>query len=146
MDLPNNTPSPVFRAATGGFIALVVPDLNEAAQWYAQKLGLRIVKNTTRPDGKAAVTILQANGFTVELLWLVDAMPLLHVASQLNGPQDIHGILKAGIFVDDLDATHAALQLREVHMAFEIFFDLSMDCRMFAIRDNNGNILQFFGK
>jgi hypothetical protein len=54
--------------------------------------------------------------------------------------------LKAGIFVDHLDATHIALQSRGVTMAFETFFDPSMDCRMFAIRDNNGNILQFFGK
>jgi catechol 2,3-dioxygenase-like lactoylglutathione lyase family enzyme len=150
MHSANNAPTPalpVFRSASGGFVALTVPDLDKATKWYVEKLGLQIVKKATmRADSKAAVTVLQANGFTVELMWLVGATPLSRVAPHLKGAQDIHGILKAGIFVDDLDATHDALQSGNVEMAFETFFDPSMNCRMFAIRDINGNILQFFGK
>ena len=133
--------------ANGGFVAITVPDLDAAAKWYVEKLGLKIVKDhAMRPDKKAAVTILQGSGFSVELIWLADASPLSKVAPQLKGPQEIHGILKSGIFVDDLDATLKELKSRNVTFAFETFYDKSMDCRMFAIRDNNGNILQFFGK
>ena len=142
----NSEAKPVFKA-NGGFVAITVPDLDESAKWYAEKLGLKIVKNhAMRPDNKAAVTILQGNGFAVELIWLADAAPLSKVAPQTKGPQDVHGILKSGIFVDDLDATLKELKSRNVTMAFDTFYDKSMDCRMFAIRDNNGNILQFFGK
>ncbi len=137
---------PVFKAS-GGFVAITVPDLDASAKWYVEKLGLKIVKNhAMRPDNKAAVTVLQGNGFAVELIWLADAVPLAKAAPQLKGPQDIQGILKSGIFVDDLDATLKELKSRSVTLAFDTFYDKSMDCRMFAIRDNNGNILQFFGK
>lgn len=137
---------PVFKA-NGGFVAITVPDLDASAKWYVEKLGLKIVKDhAMRPDKKAAVTVLEGNGFAVELIWLADAVPLSKAAPALKGPQDVHGILKSGIFVDDLDATLKQLKSRNVTMAFDTFYDKSMDCRMFAIRDNNGNILQFFGK
>jgi catechol 2,3-dioxygenase-like lactoylglutathione lyase family enzyme len=137
---------PVLKAS-GGFVAITVPDLDASAKWYVERLGLKIVKNhAMRPDNKAAVTILQGNGFAVELIWLADAAPLAKIAPQAKGPQDIYGILKSGIFVDDLDATLAELKSRNVTVAFDTFYDKSMDCRMFAIRDNNGNMLQFLGK
>ena len=137
----------VFGAAHGGFVAITVPDLDASAKWYAEKLGLKIVKNhAMRADNKAAVTVLEGNGFAVELIWLADAAPLSKAAPQVKGPQDIYGILKSGIFVDDLDAALKELKSRNVTMAFETFYDKSMNCRMFAIRDNNDNILQFFGK
>ena len=138
---------PVFKTVNGGFVALTVPDLDTAAAWYTEKLGLEIVKNhAMRADNKAAVTVLRGKGIAVELIWLADAAPLSTVAPQLKGPQDIYGILKAGFFVDDLDAALKELKARNVTMAFEMFYDKALDCRMFAIRDNNGNILQFFGK
>jgi catechol 2,3-dioxygenase-like lactoylglutathione lyase family enzyme len=137
---------PVFKAH-GAFVAITVPDIDVASKWYAEKLGLKIVKDhSMRPDNKAAVTVLQGNGFAVELIWLDGSAPLSKVAPQVKGPQEIYGILKSGIYVDDLDATLKELKSRNVTMAFETFYDKSMDCRMFAIRDNNGNILQFFGK
>ena len=137
---------PVFKAH-GAFVAITVPDIDVAAKWYVEKLGLKIVKNhAMRPDNKAGVTVLQGDGFAVELIWLDGSAPLSKVAPQVKGPQEIYGILKSGIYVDDLDATLKELKSRNVTMAFDTFYDKSMDCRMFAIRDNNGNILQFFGK
>jgi catechol 2,3-dioxygenase-like lactoylglutathione lyase family enzyme len=144
--IPEQAATP-FSAVRGGFVAIVVPDLDASTRWYAEKLGLKVVKDhAVRPDKKAAVTILQANGLSVELIWFADAAPLAELAPQVSGSHEIHGILKAGIVVDDLDATLKELKSRGVTMAFETFYDKSMDCRMFAIRDNNGNILQFFGK
>lgn len=138
---------PPFKAVDGGFVAITVPDLDASARWYVEKLGLKIVKDhSMRADKKAAVTVLQGNGFAVELIWLADSAPLSKVAPQLKGPQEIQGILKSGIFVDDLDAASKELKSRNVTFAFQTFYDKSMDCRMFAIRDNNGNMLQFFGK
>lgn len=138
---------PVFKAVNGAFVAITVPDLDTAAKWYVETLGLSVVKNhSMRPDQKAGVTVLQGNGLAVELIWLAGSAPLSKIAPQLKGPQDIYGILKAGIFVEDLDATLKELKARHVTMAFETFYDQDMNCRMFAIRDNNGNILQFFGK
>ena len=136
-----------FSAVKAGFVAIVVPDLDASAKWYASKLDLKVVKeNAMRPDKRAAVTILQGHGLSVELVWFRDAVPLSSVAPQLKGSHELHGIFKAGVVVDDLDSTLNELKSRGVTIAFETFYDKSMDCRMFAIRDNNGNILQFFGK
>jgi catechol 2,3-dioxygenase-like lactoylglutathione lyase family enzyme len=138
------TVKPPFKTVNGGFMALSVPDLDASAKWYEEKLGLKIVKHAAAPD--KAATILQGNGLSVELVWFANAVPLAKVAPQLQGSHQLHGIFKSGIFVDDLDDALKALKSRNVTMAFETFYDKSMDCRMFAIRDNNGNILQFFGK
>ena len=138
---------PPFKAVQGAFAALTVPDLDAATNWYVEKLGMTILKDhVVRADNKAAVTVLQGNGFVVELIWLADALPVAKVASQLSGPHQIHGILKSGVFVDNLDAALNELRSRDVTFAFETVYDRFIDYRMFAIRDNNGNILQFFGK
>ena len=142
----NKTVKPPFNAVNGGFVAMSVPDLDASSNWYVEKLGLKIVKHATSADKKSAVTILQGNGFSVELIWLADAVSLSKIAPELKGSHQVHGIFKSGIFVDDLDSAWQELKSRHVTMAFEPFFDASMQCRMFAIRDNNGNILQFFGR
>ena len=134
-----------FKAANGGFLAITVPDVSASVEWYSQKLGLKTLKRATSPDKKAEVAVLQANGLTVELVWFADAVSLGSIAPQLKGTHQVHGIFKAGIFVEDLDRVWQEMKGGNVSIAFEPFFDSSMQCRMFAIRDNNGNILQFFG-
>jgi hypothetical protein len=86
------------------------------------------------------------NGLSVELVWFADAASLSQIAPDLNGNHKVHGIFKSGIFVDDLDQAWEQLKSRQVAVAFGPFFDKAMQCRMFAIRDNNGNIVQFLGK
>jgi len=137
--------NPVFQSVRGGFVAISVPDLDASAKWYAEKLGLKVVKHATSADKRSAVKILVGNGLSVELIVLADAVSLSKIAPELKGSHQVHGIFKSGVYVDDLDATLKELKARQVTMAFEPFFDSSMQCRMFAIRDNNGNILQFFG-
>ena len=134
-----------FTAVSGGFVAISVPDLETSEAWYTEKLALKVVKHAISSDRKSAVTILQGNGLCVELVGLADAVSLSKIAPG-KGSHQVHGIFKAGIFVDDLDSVLKYLKSRNVTMAFEPFFDASMQCRMFAIRDNNSNILQFFGK
>lgn len=81
----------------------------------------------------------------MELVWFASAVALAKIAPELKGNHEVHGIFKSGLYVSDLDSTYEELKSRGVTMAFEPFFDASMQCRMFAIRDNSGNILQFFG-
>jgi catechol 2,3-dioxygenase-like lactoylglutathione lyase family enzyme len=135
-----------FNGVSGGFLALSVPDLDASAKWYTEKLGLKTVKQAKSPDKLSAVTILEGNGLSVELVWFADAVSLSKLAPELNGSHKLHGIFKSGVLVDDLDHAWKELKSRQVTVAFEPFFDATMQCRMFAIRDNNGNLLQFFGK
>lgn len=56
---------PPFRAVSGAFVALSVPNLDARSNWYAENLGLRIVKHAVSADKKSAATILQGNGLNV---------------------------------------------------------------------------------
>lgn len=126
-----------FKFVNGGFIALSVPDLDASANWYAEKLSLQTVKQAISADKKSAVTILQGNGLAVELIWLAQAVSLSSIAPELQGSHQLYGIFKAGIFVEDMDSALKQLKSLDVIVAFEPFFDAAMECRMFAIRDNN---------
>ncbi len=135
-----------FQDLPRGFVALSVPDLDASAGWYASKLDLRVVKHALAADKKSAVTILEGSVLSVELIWLAHAVPLSKITPELKGTHELNGIFKSGVYVQDLDLALRTLRERNVTFAFEPFFDTAMRCRMFAIRDNNGNILQFFGK
>ena len=134
-------------AVQGGYIALSVADLDASAKWYTDTFDLAIAKNHSQsPDKKSTATILSGHGLIVELIQHADAMPLRQAAPSLSRSFQIHGIFKSGVVVDDLDATFKELTARKVEMAFPIFTDEALAVRTFAIRDNSGNLIQFFGK
>ena len=136
-----------FAAVRGGFVALSVADLDASAKWYAETLDLKIVRPRSQsPDGKSLGTVLTGHGLIVELVQHSEAMPLRQAAPTLTRTYQIHGIFKAGIIVDDLDATLRELERRKVDIAFRTFTDAALDYRTFAIRDPSGNFIQFFGK
>lgn len=144
---PASDPRPPFTSAHGAFIALSVADLDASAHWYHEKLGLAIVKARSQsPDGKSFATILSGNQLIVELIQHSDAVALQRVDPNLTRAYQVHGIFKSGLVVDDLDATLKELEARGVNVAFSIFRDDALAYRTFAVRDNAGNFLQFFGK
>src|SRR5258705_13040247 len=98
-------------AASGAFFALSVADMKASAQWYADKLGLKIVMQTPKQE-KSAVTVLEGGGLIVELIQHDDAAPAV------KDPLFVHGIFKAGVIVDDFDKTVAMLKARHVEIAF----------------------------
>jgi lactoylglutathione lyase/glyoxylase I family protein len=138
---------PPFAAARGAFLALSVADVDASAKWYVDKLDLKIVKHQSRsPAGDSVATILEGRGLIVELIQHVNAKPLRQAAPALSRTFEIHGIFKTGLVVDDLDATLAEFRRRSVDVAFETFQDEALGYRTFAIGDNAGNFIQFFGK
>jgi catechol 2,3-dioxygenase-like lactoylglutathione lyase family enzyme len=134
---------PVFETR-GAFFALSVADLDASARWYADKLGLSVVMRPPKQD-KSAVAVLEGGGLIVELLQRDDATALRQAAPSATESYQVHGIFKAGVIVDDLDATLTALRSRGVEIAMGPF-PASKEQRANAIiRDNAGNLIQFFG-
>lgn len=136
---------PPFRAARGAFVALSVADLRATSQWYAEKLSLTVIMDMPKKDG-AAVTVLEGGGLTVELLQLDNAVALRQAAPQATGAQQVHGIFKVGLVVEQFDQTVAALRARGVEIAHGPFPRRGNQRANVIIKDNNGNLLQFFGK
>jgi catechol 2,3-dioxygenase-like lactoylglutathione lyase family enzyme len=134
---------PVFETR-GAFFALSVADLDASARWYAEKLGLTVVMRPPKQE-QSAVAVLEGGGLIVELLQRDDASPLRQAAPSATATYLVHGLFKAGVIVDDLNATLTALRARGVEIAMGPF-PASKEQRANAIiRDNAGNLIQFFG-
>lgn len=139
----DSNPPPFTTSAA--FFALSVQDLEASVRWYGEKLGLRVVMRPP-PDEKARVAVLEGNGLIVELLQLADAVPLSRAAPTVTANYLVHGYFKAGIVVDDFDQTLEALRARGVEIAMGPFPARSGQRANVLVRDNSGNLIQFFGR
>ena len=135
---------PPFRSAAGAFLGLSVPDVQASARWYSEKLGLRVVMEAPKRDG-AAVAVLEGGRLIVELVQLDAAVPLRSAAPTAKGPEFVHGIFKAGLLVEDFDRTVAMLRARGAEIAYGPFPARGNQRANVVIRDNAGNLIQFFG-
>lgn len=130
-------PVPPFSRVTGAFFALSVADIDASAKWYAEKLGLTV--DMRSKSGKVSVVVLSGNGLTVELLCHDDATDLGKDAELT------HGFVKAGLVVDNLGKTLVQLKACNVPIAYGPYATKPGAPANFIIRDNSGNLIQFFG-
>lgn len=138
--------APVFNVS-GAFIGLSVSDMEASTRWYREKLGLTVIMQAPRTDAtKSAATVLQGGGLTVELVKHDEAKPLSSFLPDSKGALYVHGIFKAGIVVNDFDATIAALRSRGVNIPIGPFPKRADQPANAIIRDNEGNYIQIFGK
>lgn len=135
---------PPFRTS-GAFFALSVADLAASSRWYREKLGLRIVMEPPRTND-AAVTVLEGGGLIVELLQHKDAKSLAATAPAVRENYKVHGFFKSGLIVDDFDRTVSALRARGVEIAYGPFPKSATQRANVIVRDNAGNLIQFFGR
>ena len=138
---PKNGP---IIAATGAFFALSVADILASAKWYSETLGLAVVKEEPKHEG-ATVIVLEGRGLIVELIQHDAAVPLGTAAPGVKSSMLVHGIVKAGIIVADLDETLAALRRKNVQIAFGPYPARADQRANVIIRDNAGNLIQLFG-
>ena len=136
---------PPFQAAAGAFFALSVADIQASAKWYSEKLGLKVVMEVPKKD-KVAVTVLEGRGLIVELIQHDEALPLSKAAPAVTGDLFVHGVFKAGVIVEDFERTVATLRARNVEIAYGPFPARERQRANVIIKDNSGNLIQFFGK
>lgn len=129
---------PPFPSTRGAFFALSVADMDASVKWYSEKLGLTVVMRSPQQD-KASAIVLEGAGLTVELVHHDDA----RAAAQ--EPPLVHGIMKVGLVVDDLDKTLTTLKARGVPIFLGPFPARGTIRSNAIIKDNAGNLIQFFG-
>jgi catechol 2,3-dioxygenase-like lactoylglutathione lyase family enzyme len=139
-----STARPQAVAGTGAFFALSVADLDAGTRWYSEKLGLQVVMRTPKQD-RAAAVVLEGDGLIVELIQHDDAVPLRQAAPAVKSGIQVHGLVKAGVIVADLDATLAMLKERRVEIAFGPYPARENQRANVIIRDVEGNLIQLFG-
>ena len=136
--------APAF-SSSGAFFAVSVPDVAASTRWYADKLGLKVVMQPP-PSGGVTVAVLEGGGLIVELLHNPAAVALRTAAPAIGHTTHVHGVFKAGVIVDDFDGTLATLRERGVDIAIGPFPARDGQRANMIIRDNAGNLIQFFGK
>jgi catechol 2,3-dioxygenase-like lactoylglutathione lyase family enzyme len=141
------TSEPPFTVR-GAFFALSVADLESSARWYSEKFGLKVVMQAPKTKTvRSAVVVLAGGGLLVELIQTDEAMPLSKAASGIKAHQLIYGITKSGLIVDNFDETLALLRARNVPILIGPFpAHDSTGLKNFIIKDNDENLIQFFGK
>lgn len=134
------TPPPVIDRAPAAFFALSVADAEASTQWYHDQLGFTIVKSNEAPNKIAKFALLQHGDCVVEIIQHAHAKP------RTGAAVETHGIFKVGFHVADLDATYARVKARAIPIAYDLMPAKDIPLRSFSIRDNEGNLIQFFGK
>lgn len=132
-------------AGRGAFWALSVADAKSMSQWYAEKFGLHVTLDPPKANGAKAV-VLEGEGLIVELIQHDSAKPRRAAAPAANDAVMIHGIMKAGIVVEDFDKAIAALRAANVPFAFGPYPARSGQRANVIIRDPEGNLIQIFGR
>ena len=138
-------PPPAFNEPSGSYFALSVKDLATTAAWYRQKLGFHEVKQSASSDGRSRAIILDRDGIIVELIHHKLAASGTTLKKGYK-PYLIYGVFKVGFIVDDVDHTLDRLKANGVPVYNGPFNDDALHMRSFLIRDNEGNIIQFFSK
>jgi catechol 2,3-dioxygenase-like lactoylglutathione lyase family enzyme len=139
VDVGQQQSSPLVPSVRGAFFAVSVADMAASVRWYTEKLGLRIVMEQPK-TGKAAATILEGGALTVELVQIDGASP------SWRSPEQAQGVFKSGVVVDDLDALVGEFKKRGVQIASGPFLARGQIRSNVIVRDNEGNLIQFFGK
>jgi catechol 2,3-dioxygenase-like lactoylglutathione lyase family enzyme len=138
-----SAPEPAFTTK-GALFGLSVADVEASVRWYTEKFGLKVTLRPPKIEGSTAV-VLEGGGLIVELLQRDDAMPLVKAAPSVTQTYRVHGFFKAGIIVDDFDATLARLRARGVAIAMGPYPKTPEQRANVIVRDNSGNLIQFFG-
>lgn len=135
---PAVPPLPALRSA---FFALVVADAARTADWYRGLLGFRTLTERNQPERNLVAFLLEREGAMIEIVQRAQGAPP-DDATLFSRP----GIAKIGFVTSDLDALHDHLQAAGVRFNHHIVRPEGNPMRTFAVRDPEGNIVQFFGE
>jgi hypothetical protein len=137
--LPSTQPSHT-QTPNGAFFALSVADISIMSRWYQDNLELKIISSGEAPNQIAKFAILEGNNILIEIIQHSKAQPRKAEAVQ------IHGIFKIGLLVPNLNDVYSSLKKRNITITYELMRAKDVPLRSFAVRDPEGNLVQFFGK
>jgi hypothetical protein len=119
-----------YAETEGSFIAVIVNDIDESAQWYESTFEL-VPGERISESGRYEIVNLWKPGLFVELLQLTAAD---------ERPDYVKGLFKAGILTSDLEE-FAALLPESVPKP-QILSDTTNGLLLMQLRDPDGNIIQ----
>lgn len=148
-----SAPATVANAATitpggpvrGAFFALSVKDARKMADWYRNQLGFRTLLEREIARQRIVAILLERDASMIELIQRDDSRPAPARADGRRSAIEIQGIFKIGLSVTDLQGLHDRLEASGADFDYHIVQPDGNPWRTFAVRDPEGNIVQFFG-
>ena len=119
-----------YAETEGSFIAVIVDDIDESAEWYQSTFDL-LPGERVSESGRYEIVNLRKPGLFVELLQL---------AAAEERPDYVKGLFKAGILTNDLEE-FAALLPESVPRP-KIISDATNGLLLLQLKDPDGNIIQ----
>jgi len=132
---------PPLPSLRGAFFALVVADARQVGDWYRSLLGFRTLLERNQPERNLVAMLLEREGSMIEIVQ--------RARGEAPGDEALFsrpGIAKIGFMTSDLDALHGHLEAAGVRFNHHIVRPEGNPWRTFAVRDPEGNIVQFFGE
>lgn len=114
------------------------------AEWYRTNLGFRTLSERDIAEQKVVAILLERDQSIIELIQRDDSSPAPVGASGKRSAVQVQGIFKVGLAVTDLQGLHDQLEAAGVAFDYHIVQPDGLGRRTFAVRDPEGNIVQFF--
>jgi catechol 2,3-dioxygenase-like lactoylglutathione lyase family enzyme len=123
-------------------ITYSVMDMKRMTDWYSEKIGFEIVQTKDDPTYNTSHTILELNGFRVELIKDGTATKGNENRNTPPAHNAVWGQSQFAFYTTDLRAVEEELKEKGIHIEWK-FLNEEMNMKFIFIRDPEGNLIQF---
>ena len=141
------TPEIAPGQASGDFpkpylVALSVRNMDRSIAFYVTFFGFKIVERSAFPQLKMELAFLDGSNFRIELVQVSGAQPRL--PPDAANDASLHGIVKLGFAVDDVDGLIEQMRASGAHVVVEAFDDPKRGFRTGIVHDPDGNAIGLY--
>lgn len=126
-------------------VAVSVRDLDQAIDWYTDKLGFTLNYRTAAIEG-IELALMEKNGLYIDLIHYPQPINLEPEPKDPPFHLQITGLRNLVFFVDDIAAADAELKAQGVHLMWESNFLPHLGTKVTAFRDMDENLVAFWQK
>ena len=144
-DTATNAPAPGAMAVKRAFFALSVADVARTAAWYVENLGFRVDKTGRIEKSGIDFALVSRPDTLVEIVGFASAKSRAALGLAPDKPHEVHGIMKIGFEVADIDALYKRAKDKRLRI-FDLVEARDVRLRTFGLYDPDNNIVQIFGK
>lgn len=121
-------------------VAISVPDIDESARWYEEKLGFKLRSRSQVSTG-IEIALIEKNGLLIDLIRIPNQRNAEGEPKDPPAHLEVLGIRNLVFHVDDLKAADAELKAKGVRLIWESRMIPEIGTAVTNFRDNNGNLI-----
>lgn len=126
-------------------VAVSVMNLEQAINWYSDKLGFTLKYRTPAVEG-IELALMEKNGLYVDLIHHPQPVNLEPERKEPPFHLQVTGLRNLVFFVDDSAAADAELKAKGVELMWESNFLPHLGTKVTAFRDMDGNLVAYWEK